>query len=318
MNHPTVSIVMCTYNGEKFVKEQLDSIFAQTYPVTEVIVQDDCSTDGTVDIIRQYAASRPQIKLFVNEKNMGFNPNFQQAIARAVCDYVAISDQDDIWYPHKIERQMRAIGDKDLCATAYTVGSTVESAQCRPASERLERLIFSDTPAGHTMLLSKDFLEHRNQWLTGITYDWSLVLNACFAHGIVVLQEPLNWHRRHDMALGNIYHAPAESKWRSRISPYIFGWRHYRRLQKKQNWQAVYDFIQSRTGQGHEPLAHQISALMKRPGLLPLVRLCLLCLRNKSLIYPDKRQAQGLMGSMRALAYPAIFAYNNYYFDWAE
>lgn len=51
----TVSVVMCTYNGEEFLREQMDSILAQTYPIMEIIVQDDCSTDNTVDIIKRYA-----------------------------------------------------------------------------------------------------------------------------------------------------------------------------------------------------------------------------------------------------------------------
>lgn len=67
----TVAVVMCTYNGEKFLREQLDSILRQTYPISEIIVQDDCSTDSTVAILRSYAARDGRVRVIVNEHNLG-------------------------------------------------------------------------------------------------------------------------------------------------------------------------------------------------------------------------------------------------------
>lgn len=97
----TVSIVMCTYNGEQFLREQLDSILAQTYPIHELIIQDDCSTDHTADIVREYARQYPFIRFHANISNLGFNRNFQDALSKAEGDYIAIADQDDIWYEEK-------------------------------------------------------------------------------------------------------------------------------------------------------------------------------------------------------------------------
>ena len=68
-----VSVVMCTYNGAQYIREQLDSIINQTYPIFEIIIQDDCSTDDTVDIIREYAETHSNIRLFQNEKSLGIN-----------------------------------------------------------------------------------------------------------------------------------------------------------------------------------------------------------------------------------------------------
>ena len=59
MGKKTVSVVMCTYNGEKYLREQMDSILAQTYPIHEIIVCDDCSTDGTMNILQEYATKFP-------------------------------------------------------------------------------------------------------------------------------------------------------------------------------------------------------------------------------------------------------------------
>ena len=74
-----------------------------TYPIAEIIVQDDGSTDNTVNILRQYAERVPQMQIHVNEKNLGFNRNFHTACLRATADYIAISDQDDVWMPNKLE-----------------------------------------------------------------------------------------------------------------------------------------------------------------------------------------------------------------------
>ena len=66
MEKHTVSVVMCTYNGEKHLKEQLDSILSQTYPINELVIQDDCSTDSTLAILQKYAQADKRIKVHVN------------------------------------------------------------------------------------------------------------------------------------------------------------------------------------------------------------------------------------------------------------
>ena len=113
MEKKTVSVVMCTYNGERFLREQMDSILAQTYPIHEIIISDDCSTDGTIDILREYAAKHTFIKIHQNARNIGFNSNFYHAFNRATGEYIAISDQDDIWFPQKIEEQVKQISTEN-------------------------------------------------------------------------------------------------------------------------------------------------------------------------------------------------------------
>lgn len=115
MTSPTVAVVMCTYNGEKYLRQQLDSILAQTYPIQELIVQDDCSTDTTLAILQEYEAKVPFMQVIENTHNLGFNLNFKTACMRATTDLIAISDQDDVWMPEKIQKQVQAIGDYNLC-----------------------------------------------------------------------------------------------------------------------------------------------------------------------------------------------------------
>lgn len=106
---------MGTYNGAEYIREQLDSILSQTYPLKEIIIQDDGSTDDTVAICTAYAEKFPIIHFSRNASNLGFNQNFKSAAMKATGDFVAFSDQDDVWFPTKIEKQVAAIGNHDIC-----------------------------------------------------------------------------------------------------------------------------------------------------------------------------------------------------------
>lgn len=99
---------MATYNGDKFLREQLDSLYTQTRVPDEIIAVDDCSTDHTVEILEEYHQRRG-LKYVVNSSNQGVNANFYKAISLCSGNYVAICDQDDIWFPDKIEVSLNKI-----------------------------------------------------------------------------------------------------------------------------------------------------------------------------------------------------------------
>lgn len=136
-----VSVVMCTYNGARYLREQIDSIVHQTYPIYELIIQDDHSADDTLAIAREYAERYPFIQVFVNEGERGVNSNFYSAMRRATGDFIAISDQDDIWNPQKIEWQVRTIGEAYLSA-----GIT------RPFADGADAKVYFDTRAPNIRL----------------------------------------------------------------------------------------------------------------------------------------------------------------------
>jgi glycosyltransferase involved in cell wall biosynthesis len=96
-----VSVAMATYNGEKYLKEQLESIYKQTYKNFEVVVCDDCSTDNTVEILKEFQQKYGLI-YYINNTNLGYVKNFEKAINLSSGEYIAISDQDDIWFENKI------------------------------------------------------------------------------------------------------------------------------------------------------------------------------------------------------------------------
>ena len=100
-----ISVALCTYNGEKFIEQQLDSILNQTITVDEIIICDDCSKDNTVAIINKYIENNPSLfKLYINENNLKSNANFEKAIQLTTGDYIFLSDQDDIWKNDKVEK----------------------------------------------------------------------------------------------------------------------------------------------------------------------------------------------------------------------
>lgn len=97
-----ISVAMATYNGEKYLREQLESIYSQTRIPDEVVVSDDHSQDGTVAILEEYKQTKG-LKYVVNAEGLGVNKNFENAVRLCTGDYICISDQDDVWFPQKIE-----------------------------------------------------------------------------------------------------------------------------------------------------------------------------------------------------------------------
>lgn len=111
----SLSVAMCTYNGSRFVREQLESIAKQTLLPAELIVIDDRSTDTTVDLVREFAATAPfPVRLHVNEQNIGgsskgITKNFEAAVVLCQGEFIVPCDQDDIWVPEKLARMAGAL-----------------------------------------------------------------------------------------------------------------------------------------------------------------------------------------------------------------
>lgn len=113
-----ISVAMATYNGEKYIVEQLDSIYNQTVKADEVIICDDCSKDNTQSIIRNYIVDKKlenKWKLYINEKQLGYIENFRKAITLTAGEYIFLSDQDDIFYPNKFEKMINVMHTHDDC-----------------------------------------------------------------------------------------------------------------------------------------------------------------------------------------------------------
>lgn len=106
---PLVTILVGVYNQEKVIKETLASITSQTYDNLEIIVSDDCSTDGTREVLKRFVESHPRIHLFLQEKNIGIAGNYNFLASAASGKYVSIFAGDDVMCPDKIKCQVQAL-----------------------------------------------------------------------------------------------------------------------------------------------------------------------------------------------------------------
>ena len=129
MRHDTrVSVVLCTYNGERFLQEQLLSIACQTLPPMELVVCDDGSTDNTLSILRQFAASAAfPVRIHCNSERLGSTANFQQGVKLARGELLALCDQDDVWKADKLDRLTRVLED-DSVGGVFTDASLIDEA----------------------------------------------------------------------------------------------------------------------------------------------------------------------------------------------
>lgn len=199
---PLVSIVVATYNGEKHLAKQLESISQQTYSNLEIIIQDDVSTDNTIAIARQTADKRIIIR--INQHNMGFVRNFEEGLKAARGSYIALCDQDDIWENNKIECLLNQIGSADLihsnCSLINEQDHTIKpfwKNHERPTSTLAELLFFNNV-TGCTALLRRESLLRALPFPEGIAYhDWWLALCAAQGNGVSFLDEALVRYRQH-------------------------------------------------------------------------------------------------------------------------
>ncbi len=306
---------MCTYNGEKYLREQLDSILSQTYPIKEIIIQDDVSTDSTVAICEEYAAKHDNIRLYINKENAGVNVNFRTACQRATADFIAISDQDDVWFPTKIEKLVSAIGDHAAAFSPHLRGEDLQHSYVVSPAYKLPALIFGGFQ-GHTMMVRRELAQRDDTWTPRVVYDWCLCTKAWSMGGIVKVDEPLGWHRQHSDEFCVKLHKKymvhgSHLTWQ----PYIYGFQKFRQLQQFDNWKEFYGKIFQDTSGGKDPLAHQLAGLMLRRGLFPTLRLCLLTMKHRKELYNrTKNGSKGIMGIVRGFALPFIFAYYDPHF----
>lgn len=129
----TISIAMATYNGEKFLPEQLQSFLDQSCLPNELVVSDDASTDNTMEILRNYAESAPfEVKIFQNKVNVGYAKNFENALIHCSSEIIFLSDQDDIWNNQKIETISMAFGNNPF-AWSITNDQEIADGELRPS-----------------------------------------------------------------------------------------------------------------------------------------------------------------------------------------
>ncbi len=114
-----VSVCLATYQGEAYVREQLESVLSQLAADDEVVVSDDCSTDATVAVVDGLDDAR--IRVLRGSRNVGYSRNFARALAASTGDVVFVCDQDDVWLPGKVDTMLEALRDRDMVVADVTV-----------------------------------------------------------------------------------------------------------------------------------------------------------------------------------------------------
>lgn len=187
-----ISVVMTTYNGEKYVEEQLDSIKKQTRSPDEVTIFDDCSSDNTVGVVREYIEGNSLIgwKIERNNTNKGWKRNFFDGIKETAGDYIFLCDQDDIWVPDKIEKMIGVLEEnKDISVLASDFSIQLEGEKRSnyqsvekqmKETDEVERIPFDKkwyyvTRPGSTYCFRKNFFEElENEWNINAAHDCNL------------------------------------------------------------------------------------------------------------------------------------------------
>lgn len=200
---------MCTCNGAAYLGEQLDSLLAQTLSPYELVVQDDGSTDGTMELLRAFRQQHPdlRIRLFANPERMGYNGNFLSAVLRAEGDLIACCDQDDVWHPDKLEVLARELGDAPLVFHNSTLMTNdrreLGLLHMRPLPPCIPSLgaVLYPRAYGHQLLFRRELLPTLARFVhEEISYDYLIYMVAAATGTLRYVHQSLVQWRRHTEA----------------------------------------------------------------------------------------------------------------------
>ena len=208
-----VSVVMATYNGEKFLRPQIESILNQTYSNLELIVVDDGSTDCTLSMLQEYAYTDSRIKIYPAEKNMGLVKNFERGLKLVKGEFIALSDQDDVFRRDKIELLVGALvanTETDLVASDLILinseGNVISESmwsyqKLHPVvGKPFERLIYSNFITGCAIMIRRRLLIAALPFPEDcLVHDWwlAVVSSSKKMGGICLVYAPLTYYRQH-------------------------------------------------------------------------------------------------------------------------
>lgn len=210
-----VSVSLCTYNGEQYLCDQLDSILSQTRQPDEIVVCDDGSTDKTITILREYASEYSSLfTIYENSDNLGPDKNFEQAISRCTGDVIAVCDQDDVWHDEKLERQIKHYTEEDAGLIFHN--STVASESLEPQAtlwqsitpafeyrdrqpaEHVRCLSHRNYVQGATMLFESSLRDYCLPIPENCMYDYWIARIAAVVTRVSAIDETLLIYRQHD------------------------------------------------------------------------------------------------------------------------
>lgn len=219
----SVGVVIAVYNGEAYLREQLESIAAQTVSPDHIWIRDDGSADSSIGVVEEFIRMHPELSVrFEKGQNLGFRDNFARLLEVAEDDWIFLCDQDDRWHPDKIEKMMNTAlshpetgvlassfefmhSDSQIYRVPVKAGWSNQNLIPREiepgalAEISLEELVFHNYFQGCSMLISREirdaFLQADNP---ALPHDWMLSLLAAAQNSLFFLNVPLFDYRIHE------------------------------------------------------------------------------------------------------------------------
>ncbi len=218
-----LSVALCTHNGAAFVREQVASILGQMHRPDELVLSDDASTDGTVDIVesvvREWQSAHPDAKLDLhvlrNETALGVTANFEQALAACTGDLIALSDQDDVWHRERLSIMVEEFADRPgllllasdallVDAEGSSTGSLLDTLGVSAAERRavhdgngLDVLLRRNIVTGATMIVRRELVERARPFPPSWVHDEWLAMIAAVTGDLDLLEQALVDYRQH-------------------------------------------------------------------------------------------------------------------------
>ncbi|MGH9425835.1 MAG: glycosyltransferase family 2 protein, partial [Terriglobia bacterium] len=211
------SVALCTYNGSRFLSEQLRSVRSQARLPDELVICDDFSSDSTVDIVEKFALNAPfPVRLEVNPTNLGSTKNFELAISRCGGDVIALSDQDDVWHKDKLAHMEKVLLQSPSVGAVFSDANVVDE-QLTPLGYKLwDRYGFTEKRRRHLVggrafqvLLDQNSVTGATLAFRSWLKEWVLPIPACWMHDawiaavtaaiseLSIVEEPLIQYRQH-------------------------------------------------------------------------------------------------------------------------
>jgi len=212
--YPKVSAFIITYNHKLFIRDAIESVLIQNYPNMEIVIGDDCSTDGTQEILKEYKNKYPDlIKLILSEKNTGITQNCNRILNECSGDYIAMFASDDVWLPNKIKKQIELFKKNPDAVFCYTKTEVFESETGRticifPQFKKIEDYSVYDDILEFTyaigwsvpsfMFLKKAIPAHGFESSIPNVSDWLFWIETIRNGKVIYIDEVLAKYRRHN------------------------------------------------------------------------------------------------------------------------
>jgi glycosyltransferase involved in cell wall biosynthesis len=217
-----ISVALCTYNGARYIEEQLHSILNQTTKPTEIVVSDDGSTDGTLDVVSRALEGRrgredgPKVHILRNAVPLGVTANFEQALAACTGELIALSDQDDVWHPNRLALTAAAFENRPSLVLLNSDARLVD-AHGKPSGQTLlatlgvsdrdigeihlgralDILLQRNIVTGATTVLRRELVQRAQPFPSEWVHDEWLAIVAALTGDVDILGEPLVDYRQH-------------------------------------------------------------------------------------------------------------------------